>query len=151
MFRRQLYQQRRQPIGVLAIEIPRRLVRQDEVGTIDDRARHGDPLLLSARELRRPVLPSLGEPRERERLLRASPGYRFGCAGPQGGHHHVLERGEFGEKMVELEDEPEAAGTKARRTFLIQGRQIPILHPHRARVRPVEPARNVQERALAGA
>src|SRR3989344_6526197 len=48
-------------VGVNGIQIPRRLVRDDDVRLVDDGATDGDPLLFPARELAREVRRLVGE------------------------------------------------------------------------------------------
>src|SRR3546814_2528771 len=56
----QLAQQPQHLLAGLLIERPGRLVRQDDLGAVDQRPRDGDALLLSAGELARRMLQTLG-------------------------------------------------------------------------------------------
>ena len=73
----ELLHQREHVIGALAIEIARRLVGDDDLRVVDDRARDRDALLLTARELARIVI-ACG-PRDRRR---ARPS-RLACCAPR--------------------------------------------------------------------
>ena len=55
-------------VGGVRVEISGRLVGQQDARRIGDRARDRDPLLLAARELRRPVRQALLEPEIVEQL-----------------------------------------------------------------------------------
>src|SRR5262249_27375512 len=52
--------------GGLRVEIAGRLVGQDQLRVVDERARDGDPLLLAARELARLVVVPVGEAHDLE-------------------------------------------------------------------------------------
>ena len=69
----------------------------------------------------------------------------------QVGHHHVLQRGQLGKQMIELEDEAEHA--VAHRIAMPVGTVVDPLavDQDRSRVGGVEQAQDVQERALARA
>ena len=64
---RQLEQEVHHLLAGGAVEIAGRLVGQQELGPADEGARHGNPLLLAARELRRIVAEAMAEPDPLER------------------------------------------------------------------------------------
>src|ERR1019366_1104813 len=87
------------------VEVPRGLVGKEEARLEEERAGEGYALLLASRELARPVLDALLEPDLLEESVgaRLELALRFALHEPR--HEHVLERGELGEQMVELEHE----------------------------------------------
>ena len=58
-----------EPLAELEVERAERLVEEQHGGPVHERARHGDALLLAARELAREPVAELLEADERERLL----------------------------------------------------------------------------------
>ena len=66
----QCQQQIQNVIGVLAIQIPRRLIGKQHGGIGRQRPRNGHPLLLTAREVCRQMLHTLGQPHARQQPLR---------------------------------------------------------------------------------
>ena len=56
---RRLFQELEHLGAGLRVQVPRRLVGEDDVGSSDQGPRYRDPLLLAARELVRPVRPPL--------------------------------------------------------------------------------------------
>ena len=93
-----------QPVCVGVVEVARGLVREYQTRVVHQGARHGAALLLPSGQLRGPVRHPSGEPHEGKQLL--SP--RAGVARPhppdQERHHHVLQRREFPQEMMELKD-----------------------------------------------
>ena len=74
-----------------------------------------------------------------------------GTAGDARRHHHVLERGEVGQELVELEDEPERLVAEARQARAVERRQVGAADLDAALVRRVESAEQVQQGRLARA
>jgi len=68
-----LLEQQHQPLRLRAVQVPRRLVGQQQAGAVDDRTGDGDALLLAARQFRRT---RIGPARE------AHPAQHFGDIGP---------------------------------------------------------------------
>ena len=56
-------------LSQLEVERPQRLVQEQDCGSVHERARHRNPLLLAARERPRQAVPVLLEPHEPQRLL----------------------------------------------------------------------------------
>ena len=92
------------------VEVARGLVGQDELGREDEGARQRDALLLAARKLAGPVRRARSaRPTSVEQRARRAVHLVGALALDEPGHHHVLERGELGEQVMELEDEPDGA------------------------------------------
>ena len=101
-----------------AVEVPRRLVRQQQRRIVRQRPRDGDPLLLTAGELRRIVVPPA---READFLQqRARPRRRARHPGDLHRHQDVLERRQRREQVEELEDEPDPLAAQRRERVLPQ-------------------------------
>ena len=65
-------------------------------------------------------------------------------------HHHVFQRRQLGEQVVELEDEPERRRSASRRACGRDRSSIRLaVEPDRAGVGRIEQAQHVQQRALA--
>ena len=139
-----------EPLAVGVVEVPRRLVRQHQAGIVHQRPRHRAALLLPARQLRRPVGHAPGEPNDRQQLLGPRTGLARSPPPDQEGHHHVLQRGEFPQEMVELEDEPQLTvpelGERRRIQVGIAGPVEPDVSPGR----PIQRPQEVQQGALPG-
>ena len=105
---RQAREQVVQPLGVVRVEVARRLVGQQEHRVGRQRPRHRHPLLLAARQLRRarcvirPARPTAASSSSARRRAAA-----LGAPRDQQRHHHVLERGELPQQVMELEHEPD--------------------------------------------
>src|SRR5690606_22664216 len=139
------------PSARVLVEVPGRLIREQNQGLVDQRTGHGDPLLLAARELSRLVgLPSLETDLREER---ASPVARgtVPAAADQRRHHDVLERRELTQQVVELEDEADVAIAHRRHLLVVQHRDVAPPEEDLPRGRAVERPQDVQERRLSGA
>ena len=92
-------------LGGVLVEVAGRLVREQQRGFHDQRARDRDALLLAARQHPRPMLEPLAEPDPRQQARRARLPLRR--RPPRDAHRHlgVLERGELRQQVMELEHE----------------------------------------------
>src|SRR5689334_21925344 len=88
-----------------AIEVAGRFVRQQQRRIAHERARDGDALLLAARELTREVPEPVAEADELQRRRRALLALGAAHLDEQQRQLDVLQRGEHGNQVVELEDE----------------------------------------------
>ena len=87
-------------------------------------------------------------------LLQQRPGALAAAAGTaadEGGHHHVLKRGELGQEVVELEDEADVAVAEVREAAVVEGEDVDAGNLQAAGGGPVEGAEDVEEGALADA
>ena len=110
----QLAQQLHDRFAALRIEIARRLVGEQNDRLARDRARHGDALLLSARELARQMFRPMRHAHAFERLgdALAALGRPHAAIGER--QLDVLEHGEIADQIEALEDEPDLAIADAR-------------------------------------
>ena len=85
----ELDQQGQQLLAALAIERPRRLVREDYFAAVHESTRHADALLLATRKLRRAVAETLAQAEAFQQADRTSPASADSGAGIDGGHLDV--------------------------------------------------------------
>ena len=93
-----------------AVEVPRRLVGEEERGARPERPGERDPLLLAARQLRGVVVAPLAEPDGGEELRRPRAG--SGVTGQLEREEDVLPRGQVREELVRLEYETDLPPTE---------------------------------------
>ncbi len=134
-----------------AVQIAGGLVGEDEGRLHDQGARQGDALLLAPGELARAVLEPVAESDLLEELLRLLLQGRAAHASDEAGHHDVLEGGELGEQVMELEDEADALVAECRELTARELGDVAALAGDRTRCGQVEGAEQVEQGALAGA
>ena len=107
-FLRDLLQQLHNLFARLAVQRSRGLVGEDDVGVVDDGARDGDPLHLSARKLRGFLFRLVGKPHAFQR----GKGFCFAFLGRKTRNRHthldVALYGEMRDEVVGLKDEADA-------------------------------------------
>ena len=133
----------------LGVEVPGRLVGQQEPGPKQQGARQRHPLLLAARKLARPVREPVGQAdarQHRRRPLGAEPP-RLPQDEPR--HHGVLERGELRQQVVELEDEADLPVAELRQPRGVHRRHVDAVEGDRAGRRGVERPQDLEQRRLA--
>src|SRR5438874_3412645 len=131
------------------VEVPRRLVGEDDLGPRRQGTRGRDALLLPARQLAGTVLQAVTESRRVQDLVdplrvRLLPGdvEREG---------HVLGGGERRNQVERLEDEANLLAAQQRQLLLAERRQIDVADEHAPRREAAQPRHAVQQRRLAGA
>ena len=130
------------------VEVARRLVRQQDLGPIHQRPRDGDPLVLAAGELHRPMPQPSAQP---DRLERRG-GRRATIGHWTTRQHHrqldVLERRPRRDQVIRLEDHPD--GRQPIRGELIAGHpgQVAAARLDAPRGRTIQAPDQVQERRL---
>ena len=133
----------------LRVEVAGRLVRKQDRRLRDERARDRNALLLSARELRRPVRSTSREARLLQQLV--EPRGVGLLAGDRQRQGDVLFRGEHRQKVEELEHEPDVLAAELRHLRVAEVRDLGARDRHRPARRLVEAGERVHERRLAGA
>jgi hypothetical protein len=138
------------PLTALGIEVPRRLVGQQEWRLQDQCAAQRRALALAAGELAREVVEAVGEADFVQQTPRV--GFELGgrAAGDAPGEHDVLERREVRQELVELEDEADGAVAEGGEAGAGEGGHVLAADQDAARVRFVEGAEDVEQRRLAG-
>jgi hypothetical protein len=133
------------------VEVAGGLVGEHAGRLRDESAREGGTLALAPRELGGQVLEALAEADLGERAPRPLERGRPVHAADEKRHRHVLDRGEFRQQVVELVDKPQRGVAHAPALRLVHRAERPALHAHAAGRRCIQPAEQVQQRALARA
>jgi hypothetical protein len=120
-----------------------------QAGSRDQGTGDGHALALAARQLRRVV----GQPRASPTLvsMRAAARRCDGHAADAQRHRHVVQRAELGQQVVELVDEAQVLVAPAALFGRAHRGEVAAHQGHAARGRRVQPAQQVQQRALARA
>ena len=139
------------PFAGSLVEVAGRLVGEQQARLQNQRPGQRDPLLLAARELAGLVIEAVAEPDDLQHLARLGLGLFARLAMDQARHRGVLQRGEFGQEVMELEDEADAVVAEAGQVLLAHREGVLSLEQHRPGGRRIERADHVQERALAHA
>ena len=140
-----------QVLGRVLVEIAGRLVGQEERRPHHERAGDRDALLLAARQHARPVLEALGEADALEQARGALAALGGRLARDAQRHLGVLDRAELRQQVVELEHEPHVLVAERDHRLVREAAELDLVDADRARVGRVEPAQDVQQRALADA
>ncbi len=133
---------------VLTVKASRRLVSQYDRRMIDKGARHGHPLLLTARQFVRFVACAVGQSHEVEQFLGTLPCLFGGLPGNEGGNHHVLQGRELGQQLMKLKDKTHMTVAKLAEFAARQLSRIHAIDHHGATVGPVQCADNLEEGGL---
>src|SRR5688500_10572246 len=147
----QLVQQRHHLAAALRVERAGRLVGEDDLAAVHERARDGHALLLAAGELARPVAEALAEPEHAEQPLGARAPLGGGHAGVHRRHLDVARRARGGDQVVALEHEAEGLAPQPRQLVAAERRHVLAVEEVLAAAGPVEAAEDVHERGLARA
>src|SRR5205085_11808627 len=127
------------------VEVAGRLVGEHDAGMDGKSPRDRDALLFAAGKLAGPVVETLAEPDTLEQLERPFSGRRTRNAGDEQRHHHVFNRIEVAEKMMELKHEADVLPAHRRPFPARQPVNVYAAHPDTAAVGPVEPAEAVKK------
>jgi hypothetical protein len=140
----------RQDLGARArVEVAGGLVGEDDLGPARQRPRDGDALLLTTRELRRPVPEARAEPDDGDDLVEPS------AVGPVTGEAHgqedVLPRGERRDEVELLEHEPHPVAAQPGELALVEAPEVGVPDPDVSGRQGVEAGHHVQKGRLARA
>ena len=124
-------------------------VRQDDQRIVDERARHGHPLLLAAGEFRRKMLSPVGQAEPVEQEARPFETLRPRHARINGGHFHVFLRRCRFEKIVALKHEAEDFPPHGGKPVAVEFRNLLASNLVGSGRRLIEAADHVHERRLA--
>ena len=131
------------------VEVPGRLVGEEEVRVVDEGAGDGHPLLLAARQFAGVVSQAVREPDGGELL--AGPVERVGGARELARRGHVLEGGHGGNEVERLEHDADVSPPKPREGVFVEGREVRARHLDASPRRTLETADDHEQGALAGA
>ena len=134
-----------------AVEVAGRLVGQENAGRVDQRARDGDALPLSAGELVGPVLDPVAQPHPRERIAGERPALLRAQAGVDQGQLHVVQRRGPWQQVEGLEHESDLLVPDPGQLVVVQLGHPVAVQPVLAAGRAVEAADQVHEGGLARA
>ena len=143
-----LPQQGEHLVGGLRVEVAGRLVGEHHRRAVDQRARHGDALLLTAGQLGRPVGEPVAEADGVDQLV--EPLLVGLLAGERERQQDVLLGGQHRHEVEGLEDEPETIAAQARERAVVEVGELGAVDHDGARGRAVEPREQVHQRRLAG-
>jgi len=107
-------------IGGVLVEIACRLVGENERRFVCESPGYGDALLLAAGKLGRPVIEPLRQSKRAKQLSRPLVRGRGIRAVDQLRKHHILDRIELGQQVMELVDEPEKVSAEARAAVIVE-------------------------------
>ena len=134
-----------------AVEVGGRFVCEHDGRLLHQRARDRHALLLSARQLVRPLAPLLGQADRLQHRLGAPPAFRRRRAHQQQRIFHVLIGRQHRHETEALEDEADVAGAEIRQRVVGQPAGVVAADFHAAAGRRVDAADQVQQRRLAAA
>ena len=135
---------------VFRVEAARRLIGQDHVGLIHQRSRHGHPLFLATRELRRLVCGAVAKAHKGEQLLCALFALVAVFAPDESGNHDVFQSRELGQKLMELENETDVLVAEIAQFACRERPGIDAVDDHRPAVGLVERTDNLEQGGLSG-
>src|SRR5467141_3575055 len=133
----------------LRVELSCGLVRKEQGRIVRQGDCDGDPLLLAAAQLVRPMTRTLGEADEIEEFLRPSLPGRAIFGGEAHGQLDVFLGGERRDEVKELEDEARVSQSILDEPSLAQIDQVRAVHLDSTRGRAVDSPKDIQERRLA--
>ena len=133
----------------LSIEVPGRLVGEQDFWLVDERARQGDALLFAAGELRR----IMGEPfaqthalQERDRLVTD-----LVAAAQFQRNHHILQSGQSRNELKRLKNETDLFISQAGATILVQPAKVNAVDAHFTGSRLIESGAQAEQSRFAAA
>ena len=135
--------------GIRGIELAGDLVGEEHRRAGDEDRRERRALLLTAGQLRRPMMCSLPEPDAGQRLTRRRPVDR--PIGERGGQQCVLLEVEERDEVLALEHDPEDRAAETGPLALLDTRQVDTADDHVPGGRSIRASQQVEERGLARA
>ena len=131
------------------VQVAGRFVGQKDGRGIDYGPCYGDPLLFAAGEFRRLVVEPVFEGNTVQQLFGSCFCFGFAFACYQGGYHHIFEGGEFGHKVVRLEDEAHFARTELCQTVGAEACHLLAVNLQGAAVRGEKGPEHLEQGGLA--
>ena len=133
------------------IEVAGRLVQQQQARRVGDRTGDGDALLLTAGKLGRVMAAALAKAHVVEQLRRPLRRNLLRQRADHLRHHHILQRRELGQEMVELVDKADVIAPDRRALIVAHGAAGLAAHIDLALIGTLQQAGQMQQRGLAGA
>ena len=134
---------------VLCVKGTTRLIGEHDIGLVDKRSCDCHTLFLAAGEFVGLVRSTVGKSHEGKEFLCPLPGLSPRSTADEGRHHHILQRGELGQELMELKDEAHVHVAKDGALGVAELHHIYAIDNDTAAVGLVERAHNLQERGLA--
>lgn len=134
-----------------SVEIPRRLVHENEGWFVHERPRDGHPLFLPARQSTRLMIGPIRETKKRKQSAGPGGGLLQGAMLDEGRHRHIFKRRKFREEVVKLEDKSDASIPKHRQFLVIFCEEIHSTKMDRALRWTVERTEEMEQGRLSGA
>src|SRR2546423_14485598 len=134
------------PLAGARVEVPGRLVREDECRAVDDGAPDGDALHLAAGELVRVVRGARAEADVVEDLARALGRLGAPHAGEREREGDVLDHVQRRDQVEELEDEADRRAAQHRQRALVERRGLDVVEADAAARLPGDRADQIQQR-----
>ncbi len=144
----QIFEELKDFILAAAVQVSGRFVGKQKAWFIGQGACDGDALPFADREMHGPVVPAMGQPDLLDQGLRTLDTLASAERGFEHGNLHVLQRAQCAQNVKGLEDEADFMGSVPITVNLGQGSASEEDLP---RSWAIEPAQQVQERALAAA
>ena len=138
-------------VAAAAVERAGRLVGEDDIGAVHQRAGDRDALLLSAGQLVRPVAGAVGDAEPLQQRMGTRPALLARLAGIDRGDLHIAGSRQLRQQMIALKDEAEMLAAQSCQIVGGNGRGLTAVDQVAARARPVEAAEDVHQRGFAGA
>src|SRR2546422_7190848 len=132
--------------GSFRIERGRRLVREDDLGTVRERAGDRDPLSLADRDLVRVARGESAQAEHRQEVRDASV---RGPSGESQGQRDILLHGQIVDQVVGLEHESDVVEADLRERRFLEAADLAAAQEYGAFRRDVESAEDREERGLA--
>src|SRR5262245_16069924 len=136
-------------LSISAIEIARRLVRQQNRRLHHERSRQRDALLLAAGKLDRVMIAALDEADAVEQVFGAGAGGSIEAAAELHRQNDVFKGGKCRNQVIGLEDETEFFPSKLGKLVLTQLRDVLTVDDNAARCRCIETGNQAEQSALA--
>ena len=150
LLRGKLAQEGNDPDRGLRVQVPRRLVRENDRGLVNERARDCNALLLASGEAIREALPAFDEPHSPEHFADAR--FRVPVKAVELERQaQVFLDAQAGDQIEELEHETDPGTAHQGALPLRAGSDVAPFQPYRARIRLVDATDEVQQSGLAAA
>ena len=137
------------PLGIDGIQVARRLVEEDDLGTEDESARDRNALLFAARKFARHGCALVRKPHKREQIVKLFLHRAFSFAVQEHGHEDVLLHVEIGREVEELEDKAYLGAPEDGAAFLLCGGDVLAVHQHFAGGGRLDASQDGEQRGLA--
>ena len=134
---------------VLGVEAARRLIGQDDIGTVDQGTGHCHTLLFTSRKFIGLMLCTVGESHHAKEFLGCIEGIRATAPCDEGRNHDVLYGCEFWQELVELEHKTNVLVAEGRERLFLQGQHICAAYQDTPSIGRIERTHDLQQGSFA--